>query len=741
MKFPRTGRDPRIAKGALWTAGNLAITLATLGFVARPALAALLREITSLGAGLFAIRALFSIDADFGLAPLATEARAARGLRLRSLERYALAAVAAAWGSPAVVDALAVFRSNGSSYANMAPLAAATGGTIALVSMGASSLLVARVRRLELGVTPRALACAAASGGGILVGVALALTSKLEADASIALGAASSAVAFVAFAHAKNPRTLARRGRRALVLATFGGPLVVIAFLIASSSRASGSGLVLGLVFGFGALVVGAFSNKLEEHFLPLKGALLHALEGSRHALQSCDSGAAIAHVLARLRDASGTAAHADAASPELWMLHPTRVCTVDAAGYLHERAAELPALLFDIAKNEPDFTVRVDVLRALEVRRSDLRPLCRWLESRDGLFATLIAEDGEPDGLLIVPAAARREPLIIEEIHCAKVLADAFVSVCQTRSAHARHLTRERELANHIEALQDQIARLNHIATLDAGRHKLATVRLARPATAGIYSPSSRMAYDAVERRLERDAPLVVVAHAGVDPVPYIARAHLTGPRKEAPLVIVDGTSSQEHDLARWKNASTSPFALARQGLLVLVDGGALPCDIQLLVARALMERRPPWGCAIPLDVGIAFTATAAPSDLAEQGRLAPELFARFEEAPVIVLPSLHERHEDLYSIVADRLAREGLRVRGRPVGIDDAAFARLVEHSFDGGDAELAAIVTRLVAELDEEHNGDVVRAAHVDAAADILRSTQPISKSGRKRKHVQH
>jgi transcriptional regulator of acetoin/glycerol metabolism len=46
--------------------------------------------------------------------------------------------------------------------------------------------------------------------------------------------------------------------------------------------------------------------------------------------------------------------------------------------------------------------------------------------------------------------------------------------------------------------------------------------------------------------------------------------------------------------------------------------------------------------------------------------------------------------------------------------VGIEQAAYARLVDHGFPGEDAELAAIVQRLVARA----TGDVVRAADVDA-----------------------
>jgi DNA-binding NtrC family response regulator len=268
--------------------------------------------------------------------------------------------------------------------------------------------------------------------------------------------------------------------------------------------------------------------------------------------------------------------------------------------------------------------------------------------------------------------------------------------------------------LTDTIEALDDELAALRHAASLDASRNVLASARLARPATVGIYSATSRMAYDALERRLQNHAPAVVVARAGIDPVPFIARAHLVGARKEGPLVIVDGTSSREHDLERWRDERSSPLALADRGLLVLVDGAALPRDIQVLVARALSERRPPWERAMPLDVAIALTATSAPEALLEAGLLTPELHARFEDATPIELPGLRDRAEDLFSIVADRLAREGLRVRGKPLGIEASAFARLVEYPFEGEDAELASIVTRLVAHA----KGDVIRVADVEA-----------------------
>jgi hypothetical protein len=705
----RGGETARAARDRLWTSGALALTIASAALSERWAWVAFARELALIGAGLAAVRAIATIDGDPGLAARATEALGARGISNASLRRFAAGAVVVAWGSAALLDALA-WAGVASPAVDSAPVAASVGGVSALFLLGMTALLVAAARRLELGAPPRALACAVAAGAGLVAALALAIATNVQADAAAALGSAVVSPIVVRLAHARDPMLLARRGRRVLTLAMFGGPVALLAVL-AAEGRSSGSAIV-ALGVALATLVIGATASKLEEPLLPVKGILLDALADATRSAHEREARSAIAKALMRVREAAGH----NAPSPELWILHPTRICTVDSAGYLQERPGELPPALLDVARGEPGGTVRVDVLSALEVRRADLRPLLRWLEARGALFATLVAEDEDADGFVIVPAGTRTAPLTIEEVHAAKLFADAFVAVCQARSARERHLEREQELAGQIEKLDDELANVRHTSSLDGSRNVLASSRLARPATVGIYSAASRMAYDALERRIQRDAPVVVVARAGVDPVPYIARAHLGGPRRERPLVIVDGTSSREHDLERWRDERTSPIALADRGLLVLVDAPALPRDIQVLVARALSERRPPWERAMPLDIAVALTATSAPDALVEQGLLTPELYARFEDGAEkpIELARLRDRSEDLFSIVADRLAREGLRVRGKPVGIDAAAFARLVEHPFDGEDHELASIVTKLVAHA----GGDVVRAADMDA-----------------------
>jgi hypothetical protein len=728
------GTEPAGVRIRLFVATGLSTTIAAAAFASRPGWIAIARELGAWFAMIAALRSIGAIDGEVGLASRASEAAAPPGFSPKNIVGSGIGIVSLVWGVAALVDAIA--WSQRASEESSAPVVAAAAGAIALFAVGATALLVGKVRRLELTVLPRALACAGATGAGLILAVTFALSGVMPADAAAALGGAVGAALVLRVANEGDALALARNGRRTLTLVLFGGPVAALA-AIAVEGRMHNAGAV-ALVLAAVALVVGALASKLEEPFLPVKGILIEALADAREAARAREAREAMAHAMVRLREASAVGMGPTAApSPELWLLHPTRVLTVNAAGYLQERRAELPVGLFDVALGEPYATLRTSVLRALEVRRADLRPLLAWLDQRDALFATVIAESDDPEGLIIVPNGARTEELTLEETRAAKTLADTFVAVSQATSAKVRHLDRERELKSRIDALDDDAARLRHALELEANRHALATARLARPATVGIYSAASRMAFDALERRIAQDAPMVLVLRAGIDPVPYVARGHLSGPRKSGPLVVVDGTSSREHDLERWTDERTSPLALADRGVLMLVDGPALPRDVQVLVARAVAERRPPWERGTPLDVGLVLSITFAShlsphsshgsgdhrtitlEDLIADGRLAPELAARFESSEPIVLPGLHERPEDLRSIVADRLAREGLRVIGRPIGIDAGAFVRLVEYGFDGEDAELASITTKLVARV-VKYGEDVVRAGDVESLA---------------------
>jgi DNA-binding NtrC family response regulator len=339
-------------------------------------------------------------------------------------------------------------------------------------------------------------------------------------------------------------------------------------------------------------------------------------------------------------------------------------------------------------------------------------------MNDRGALLATLVESDGETEGVLVLAQASRAntEPPTLEEVRELKSVADRLAAACRARAAHRRMLARAHDATKRAEAAEEAADRLRHERALDVGRDVLAAMRLARPATVGVYSASSKMALEALERRTSVGAPLAVVAPSGVDPVPYLARAHLAGARRDAPLVLVDATSAREHDLTRWSDPQASPLALANRGMLLLLDGSALPAEVQQLIASALAQKRAPWERPDALDVQLAVSGVATPDELVAQGRLESALALRLGDArsAPVALPRLRDRAEDLRAIVTDRLAREGLRVLGRPVGIEQAAYARLIEYPFPGEDAELAAIVQRLVARC----RSDVVSAADVDA-----------------------
>jgi DNA-binding NtrC family response regulator len=149
---------------------------------------------------------------------------------------------------------------------------------------------------------------------------------------------------------------------------------------------------------------------------------------------------------------------------------------------------------------------------------------------------------------------------------------------------------------------------------------------------------------------------------------------------------------------------------------MLVLLDAAALPLDVQTTIAEALAERRAEGLGAVPLDVQVA-VVTAQPLEVfREQGTFHETLAERLGDAldAPILLPRLRERPEDLRSLVNERLAREGLRVKGTPMGMEDSAFAKLVEYDFPGELPELDHIVFRLVAQCD----GHVVRARDIEA-----------------------
>ena len=595
---------------------------------------------------------------------------------------------------------------------------AAALSALVVLGIGAAARLE---RHLELGVVERLDAFLLSAAGAVAIAVGLSALGRFGVAFPISVACAALAVSACACAELGDPVRLwtgvrrrggARRGcRRARVALRVLGRR--------SAEARAGARRRAGVRRG----VRGRGPSAARQAGARGHGARRPRRRAARGAA-SCSRGRdADLAVSSALRGALQTAVAPPLAAtrpgaPELWTLDPVVVSRVDTAGYLQQVPGELPPELIVIACGEPEGTLRAESLAAVEVRRPDLRALSRWMDRReDGLRHARVARRRRR-GRALPAFVPGRADLTLEEARALRELADALAPICHARAQLARSLAREQALRVEAEEATTRAERLEHTLARASAHHALASARLARPAAVGIYATRSRLAFEVLEKQTKAHAPIAIVAPSGTDPVPFLARAHLAGARGWAPLVLVDATSTREHDLERWRDPVASPLALADGGMLVLLDAAALPVDVQRLVGQSLAERRAPWPRGDALDIVLTVTTARDPAELLEVGKLDPLLGSRLGAAleDPVRLPRIAERPEDIRALVTDRLAREGMRVRSAPVGIDDAAFSVLVDHPFEGEDAELASIVQRLVARLPPDR--DVIREADVRA-----------------------
>ena len=321
--------------------------------------------------------------------------------------RPAAAVVGAAW-SMAMVASLAPARGATAWMTEHARAWAIGAAVVSVLSLWLATEWTARRRRLELGVAERAAAMRALLGVTCVAAALAGLAGEARVDAMGRGVVAASALVVGLAVLARDPVRVTRVTRRIVVLAIVGGGVVML-----GASAAEGRSWAATLVTAAVALAVGAAGSVLESPLRPVRGAWLDAFERAANEASRGDPDDAVREVLAALRSAGGPAT----ASPELWTFEPTRVTTVDAAGYARERDGEMPEAIVLMAAGEPEGTLRYEVLHALEVRRPELRPMARWMAEHDALLVTAVASEGDVEGLLVFPRMARDEPVTLEEL------------------------------------------------------------------------------------------------------------------------------------------------------------------------------------------------------------------------------------------------------------------------------------------------------------------------------------
>ncbi|MFO0552236.1 MAG: hypothetical protein U0271_27865 [Polyangiaceae bacterium] len=644
--------------------------LAGLDFTEGRAAAALGCAAASLGA----LRALSHIAAEPGLASDAAAPQT---------NRAALVLLALGWLAPLGVSALRL--TSGKPLARGPLLVEMFGApAAALASMGtltAAALLASSARAHELGVPDRlrsfATISATAFALAVLAGAAklapLGLMFTACALATCAAGAVLSA--------ARKPE---RVSSAATQFAVLGALCVAPAIGLAAIAKAWPERAALAVVVAcVVAAAGGLLSPLLAKRLAPRREPWTEALAAARAAATLPDPEPALEQALLELRALSPFSAD----GPSLYKYEPAVVTTTDRAGYARTEPTSLPPKLAELASGEAGRVLLTDVLRAISVRRPDVRGVLAWLEDRRVHAAAVVFDGDAPLGMLALPRGERQAPLTLAEVTALGDLMRVLGAQIAAGSRLARSIAREAAATTRATESAASAGELTTKLTLERDRSKALAEALAARARVALYSPAARLAVDSLEGAAERAEPLVVVGCPGVDPLPYLAIYHLARGRDASALVVVDGRSPALTDLELWRDPERSPIERARGGTLAILDPQLLPKLVQGLL-----------GAHDARDHALAIVVPETVDVLAARGLIEERLADRLGDR-AIALPPLAARGEDLRPLILDHLVRLGLRHRGKPMGIDAGALAVLTEHLWPGNDAELETLLTRAV------------------------------------------
>ncbi|WP_437650103.1 hypothetical protein [Sorangium sp. So ce362] len=595
-----------------------------------------------------------------------------------------------------------------------------------LGSLTVMLVAIARVRiarRIELGVADRVEAALLLSATALAVGLAAAFVGVAPPESILPVTSAVAAVCVAFCTVAADAAQVSRALRRTLAIATLATPPALLAVYAVHEAPRGDLGLrgappssVGVAVFGACALcaLAGLAAPALARRFAPEGARWLGAFDAATRAAMNPEPEAALETALAALRDASD-AGTAGQAPPALYLLSPPERVTVDRAGYAHTAPAEVPPRLIELAQIEPERVLRVEAAEAVEVRRPEVRPLLAWLAERDIGVVALVNDAEGPIGALAIPRGRRASPMTLEEVSGLRAVADRLGAVIAVSAMLSGSRGREVAARREAEARAGEVRRLTRAVTQGAGRFRAIAALLARPARAAAYSPAARAAIEQLERLGAAGGPVTLLTAPGIDAVAWGAVVHLSSARAGGPLAIVDGAApvpegfaqafaqargasseraggagssgSEETPpaLALWRDPDSSPIEAAKGGTLLVLDAQALPAEVQSYL-----------GAALPDDVKLVVAVPQTVDALVATGQMSERLADRLGDRAV-ALPSLSSRGEDLRALSLDHLARIGVRLRGRPFGLDLRALQAVLDHPWPGNDAEMGAVLLR--------------------------------------------
>lgn len=544
------------------------------------------------------------------------------------------------------------------------------------------------VRRLELGVLDRASGALALATTAFAVSIPAAAANIAPPDRILPLAVLAASLAVIAVARAKQAASVARVLRTTVTVMMVGVPVALLGAALSNVIPQQAALVVLST--SLLCVGVGLFAHVISRPLGPERSRWLSAIAAASRGALEPEPDAALNATLRALEAANQDAS----ARCEIWRRYPAQAFKVNIAGYLQSEASDAPERLYELAQKEPLSMLRTEVLQALQVRRPEVRPLLAWMELRGALCITLVVEEREPVGFLLIPKGRRQSTVTIEEAEALQLLAGRVGALLAVSSALARSRVREQEAHSRAEQLQassDQATR--SVETRDQSNRTFAEI-LARPVKTALYSAAARMTSAQIERATAVHKTLVLEAPAGVDTVAWAAYAHTMNPTRTGPLVVLDASAPTLAEGQSTAESLSTLLALAEPATVLIAGFDALATSERDTIERWLAQAgRTETSGRTALVLGISARPSQQVDDWVVRGASRGWL-------QQVRLPALSDRPEDLQALILETLTRLGPGPDGEPLGIEPAALRVLLDHDWSGNDAELKGALTRAAA-----------------------------------------
>ncbi len=570
-----------------------------------------------------------------------------------------------------------------------------------LLLLCASLLRTRWLRGLEMGVGDRAQAALSLAIAGTIVGAGSGFVRMATSDRIAGSTLVATCVAITLCLSAPSASQVTRAVRGFLALLVVGTPVALTGAWLAMQNPKSPAAIALGVAAA--GMGVGLLAHRVATPLGPEGSRWLDAITRAMDAALHPQPEMGIRAALSELRKAEPTSK----SRPEVFRADPLGLLSVDIAGYLTEQPAEYPAGVESLAENEPSKTLRVETILAAQVRRPEVRPLVTWFEAHRAKTATVLLDEVGPVGLLVLPRGQRTSHLSMEEAVLLEKLSHRLAGLISVTASLRRARTRELEYRKQALSADEKAEKLSLRLQEEHRSDRTEAEARAEILKAAAHSPAAQIKLQEIEDHclspsLELRTPL------GVDPIPWAAHAHLRREPSPRPLVVVDCAQRSVRTSPPWPlDSETAPWSRAEEGTLVLVTPSALSEEAQLRLGEALEVTRPP------------FVVSCTTGSTALVPRLKRQL-----QGPVVTLPTLAERAEDIQALVISELAQLGLTHRGTPFGIEKAALYRIIQRAYPGNDAELKGLLAAIAGHA----AGERITTADLDAALGAVESEPP-------------